>query len=117
MRAGACSGLPTPPPDQDPQLLWALDWLDRILTEVLVRDLDAPPLAWPAIERLYRGRPSDSAPWSILRRECVAGQLGLDLLYASDAEWMDDGMFSRQAHRGIPRSPRSHRRPCRVVTR
>jgi len=90
-------GLPTSPPGQDPQLLWALDWLDRILAEVLGRDLDSPPLAWPAIERLYRGRPSDSAPWSILRRECASGQLGLDMLYPSDAEWMDDGMFSRQA--------------------
>jgi hypothetical protein len=90
-------GLPTAPPQHDPQLLWALDWLDRILAEVLGRDLDSPPLAWPAIEQLHRGRPSDSAPWSILRRECMAGQLGLDMLYPSDAEWMDDGMFSRQA--------------------
>ena len=90
-------GLPTPPPDRDPQLLWALDWLDRVLLEVLGRDLDAAPLDWPAIERLYRGRPSNIAPWSILRRECAAGQLDLGPLSADDAEWMDDGMFSRQA--------------------
>jgi hypothetical protein len=90
-------GLPTRPPEHDPQLLWALDWLDHILAAALDRDLDAPPLAWAAIEQLHRGRPSDSAPWSILRRECVAGQLGLDMLYAEDAEWMDDGMFSRHA--------------------
>ena len=90
-------GLPTRPPEHDPQLLWAVDWLDRILAAVLDRDLDSPPLAWPAIERLYRGRPSDSAPWSILRRECAAGQLPLDLLLPGEAEWMDDGMFSRHA--------------------
>jgi hypothetical protein len=90
-------GLPTAPPAHDPQLLWALDWLDRVLTLVLDRDLDSTPLSWSAIEQLHRGRPSDSAPWSILRRECAAGELGLDSLSASDAEWMDDGMFSRQA--------------------
>ena len=90
-------GLPTAPPEHDSQLLWALDWLDRVLGEVLVRDLGAPPLAWPTIEQLHRGRPSSSAPWSILRRECAVGQLDLGLLAASDADWMDDGMFSRQA--------------------
>ncbi|MEO5839952.1 MAG: hypothetical protein ABIQ73_27625 [Acidimicrobiales bacterium] len=90
-------GLPTAPPDRDPQLLWAIDWLDRILTAVLDRELDAPPLPWSTIEQLHRGRPSDSAPWSILRRECAAGELDLVSLPADDAEWMDDGMFSRQA--------------------
>ncbi|MEO8695289.1 MAG: hypothetical protein ABI658_17320 [Acidimicrobiales bacterium] len=90
-------GLPTEPPAHDPQLLWALDWLDRVLTEVLDRDLDSTPLPWSTIEQLHRGRPSDSAPWSILRRECAAGELDLDSLSASDAEWMDDGMFSRHA--------------------
>ena len=90
-------GLPTAPPDHDPQVLWAVDWLDRILAMLLDRDLDSKPPAWPAIEQLYRGRPSDSAPWSILRRECAAGHLPLDLLFPGEAEWMDDGMFSRQA--------------------
>ena len=90
-------GLPTSPPDRDPQLLWALDWLDRILTKVLDRDLDSSPLGWPEIEQLHRGCPSASAPWSILRRQCAAGLLDLGTLSASDAEWMDDGMFSRQA--------------------
>jgi hypothetical protein len=64
---------------------------------LLDRDLDSRAPAWPAIERLYRGRSSDSAPWSILRRECAAGHLPLDLLFPGEAEWMDDGMFSRQA--------------------
>ena len=90
-------GLPTAPPEHDPQLLWAVDWLDRILAKLLDRDLDSRPPAWAAIEQLYRGRPSESAPWSILRRECAAGHLPLDLLFPGEAEWMDDGMFSRQA--------------------
>ena len=95
-------GLATSPPDTDPQLLWALDWLDRVLAEVLGRDLGSPPPAWTQIHHLHRGRSSISAPWSIVRRECAAGQLEIGRLPARDAEWMDDGMFSRQVITAYP---------------
>ena len=90
-------GLPTPPPETDTNLLWALDWLDRVLAAVLGRDLDSPPPAWPAIHVMHRGRSPRVAPWSILRRECAVGQLEIGQIAPSDAQWMDDGMFSRQA--------------------
>ncbi|TML14172.1 MAG: hypothetical protein E6G39_08795 [Actinobacteria bacterium] len=90
-------GLPTSPPEADTQLLWALDWLDRVIADVIGRDLGAPPLGWRAIDLLHRGRPSRVAPWSIIRRECAAGLLEIGGISASDAQWMDDGMFSRQA--------------------
>lgn len=95
-------GLPTPQPETNPQLLWALDWLDRVLAAVIGRDLDSPALAWPAIHQMHRGRSSIAAPWSILRRECAAGQLDIGDVSAADAEWMDDGMFSRQSIAAYP---------------
>ena len=95
-------GLPTSPPDADPQVLWGLDWLDRVVTEVVGRDLGATPLAWPEIRLLHRGRSSCTAPWSILRRECAAGNLEIADLSTADAQWMDDGMFSRQSIAAYP---------------
>jgi hypothetical protein len=95
-------GLPTPPPSFDPASFWSIDWLDRVLTEVLRRDLDAPRLSWSAVERLHRGRSSDVAPWAILRRECASGQLAIGGLSPSTATWMDDGMFSRQVVASYP---------------
>jgi hypothetical protein len=95
-------GIPTAPPDADPQLLWGLDWLDAILSSAVGRDLGSAPLAWSQIRKLHRGRASHSAPWSILRRECAAGHLDIGELSARDADWMDDGMFSRQAIAAYP---------------
>ena len=95
-------GLPTRPPVAQPTTLWAVDWLDRVLAEVLRRDLGAPPLSWPAVERLHRGRNPDIAPWSILRRECAAGQLAIAGISPAVAEWMDDGLFSRQVIAAYP---------------
>jgi hypothetical protein len=95
-------GLPTPPPVDDPSRFWTVDWLDRVLAEVLRRDLGAPPITWEAVERLHRGRHPDVAPWAILRRECAAGQLSVGGLSSSAASWMDDGMFSRQVVAAYP---------------
>lgn len=95
-------GLPTRPPVARTAALWAVDWLDRVLAEVLCRDLGAPPLSWPAVERLHRGRDADVAPWSILRRECAAGQLTIGGVTPAIAEWMDDGLFSRQVIAAYP---------------
>lgn len=90
-------GLPTRPPVADTATFFTVDWLDRVLAEVLHRDLDAPPLSWPAVQRLHRGRDRTVAPWSILRRECAAGQLTIAGVTPATAEWMDDGMFSRES--------------------
>jgi hypothetical protein len=95
-------GLPTPPATIDPTVMWSIDWLDRVLVEVLRRDLDAPPLTWPAVERLYRGRDRDAAPWAILRRECACGLLAIGGIDPATAAWMDDGMFSRQVIASYP---------------
>ena len=95
-------GIPTSPPDADPQLLWGLDWLDRVLASVVGRDLGSRPLTWPEVRCLHRGRSSSNAPWSILRRECAAGQLDIAGLSPCEAEWMDDGMFSRQSITSYP---------------
>jgi len=95
-------GLPTEPADADPQLLWGLDWLDRILASVVSRDLGSLPLTWPEVRQLHRGRTSRHAPWSIVRRECAAGQLDVAGIPPYVAEWMDDGMFSRQAIASYP---------------
>ena len=95
-------GLPTRPPMADPTTLFTVDWLDRVLAEVLRRDLGAPPLSWHAVDRLHRGRNADVAPWSIVRRECAAGQLAIAGVTPAIAEWMDDGMFSRQAIAAYP---------------
>jgi hypothetical protein len=95
-------GLPTRPPTVPTAALWAVDWLDRVLAEVLGRDLGAPPLSWPAVERLHRRRDGDVAPWSILRRECAAGQLTIGGVTPAIAAWMDDGLFSRQVIAAYP---------------
>ena len=97
MRAGGCSVFPRRRPATTRNCCGRSTGSTSSSPKCSSRDLDSPPLAWPAVERLYRGRPSDSAPWSILRRECAAGHLPIDLLFPTDAEWMDDGMFSRQA--------------------
>jgi hypothetical protein len=92
-------GLPTPPPDRDPQLLWALDWLDRVLIEVLGRDLDSAPLDWPAIEQLYRGRPSNVARGRSFDASGAAGQLDLGPLTRTMPSGWTTACSVRQASR------------------
>jgi hypothetical protein len=90
-------GLPTEGPRQATTLLWILDWLDRALSCALQHDLGAAPPTWAELASLDRGRPESSSPWSILRREVVAGELEIAGIDAEAAQWMDDGLFCREA--------------------
>lgn len=94
--------LPTAPPTAPTDELWALDWLDRMLAEVLARDLGEPPPSWTALRRLDRRRPASEFPWAILRRLCSDGSLSIGGVPPYQAAWMDDGMFSREVIAAYP---------------
>jgi hypothetical protein len=109
-------GLSTPDPPPDSTALWALQWLDGIVTRVArgerMRGLVAAALAHPAIELVAQHDPRllDEAvarlvrlgelmgrqrPWSRLRAAAADGTWAVEDLSADGAAWMDDGMFAR----------------------
>lgn len=111
-------GLRTPDPSHDVAELWALQWLDHVLAAAALRSPGAEPLSWPDVaarhpaaalagrDRVLRtlvdhdlarlGRAfARATSWSMLRTECVAGRWRVAGLSAADAEWLDDGSFSR----------------------
>jgi hypothetical protein len=109
-------GLATPPPPEDSTELWALVWLDNIVTRVArgerLRGLVAAAHAHPAVEMVAEHDPDlvDEAvlrlvrlgvmlghgrPWPKLRAACAAGEWLVEGLSPEGAAWMDDGMFAR----------------------
>lgn len=111
-------GLPTPDPSHDVAELWALQWLDDVLTAAALRTPGAEPLSWSDVaarhpaaalagrDRVLRtlidhdlarlGRAfARVTSWSMLRSECAAGRWRVPGLSAADAAWLDDGSFSR----------------------
>jgi hypothetical protein len=109
-------GLPTPAPPPDSTALWALQWLDGVVSRVArgerMRGLVAAARAHPAIELVAEHDPRlvDEAiarlvrlgslmgrqrPWSRLRQACADGTWSVDDLTPAGAAWMDDGMFAR----------------------
>ena len=109
-------GLPTPAPPPDSTALWALQWLDGVVTRVArgerMLGLVAAARAHPAVEMVAEHDPRmvDEAigrlvrlgalmgvqrPWSRLRQACVDGTWSVDDLTPAGAAWMDDGAFAR----------------------
>jgi hypothetical protein len=109
-------GLPTPPPPPDSTALWALQWLDGIVTRVArgerMRGLVAAAHAHPAVELVAQHEPrlvdeavgrlvrlgalmGEQREWPRLRRACADGTWVVDDLAPEGAAWMDDGMFAR----------------------
>ncbi|MDH4170486.1 MAG: hypothetical protein OEW42_12945 [Acidimicrobiia bacterium] len=99
-------GQPTAPPPHGTARLAAGLWLDGILRALLDRELDAPPLSWPACQAHLTPRPltgdqllafgstfAERWPWAIIRRVAIAQPI----LHLPDgaAEWLDDGSFAR----------------------
>jgi hypothetical protein len=109
-------GLPTPAPPADSTALWALQWLDGVVSRVArgerMRGLVAAARAHPAVELVADHDPRlvDEAiarlvrlgslmgvqrPWPRLRQACADGTWSVDGVTAAGASWMDDGMFAR----------------------
>jgi hypothetical protein len=109
-------GLATSPPPPDSTALWALQWLDGIVTRVArgerMRGLAAAALAHPAIELVAEHEPRmvDEAvgrlvrlgqlmgrqrPWSRLHQAAADGTWAVEDLSPEGAAWMDEGMFAR----------------------
>jgi hypothetical protein len=116
-------GLPTPAPASDTCELWALLWVEAVLRRSLT---EARTLSWPDVvgefpsyrfvaegdpplanlldEHLVElGRASARAwPWAQLLRSCRQGKLSGFGVDATDADWMDEGMFSREVLGNLP---------------
>lgn len=112
-------GLPSTAPAERTVTLWALVWLDRLLTAFAATSGTSPRLGWPdaagrhpAVElgcsrgsAAHHLAPADVArlgemlgrayDWSDLRRACGRGAWPVPELPAELARWMDDGIFSR----------------------
>lgn len=109
-------GLATAPPPDDSTELWALLWLDGLITRIgrgeRIRGLVAAAHAHPAIELVAEHEPHllDEAvarlvrlgtlmgshrPWPKLREAAAAGEWAVEGLTADAAAWMDDGLFAR----------------------
>jgi hypothetical protein len=91
-------GLPTPPPESRPEELTAADWLDAVAEgRASADDPPEPPASWEDIR------------WAVITgRRIVPG------LSATDAAWMDTGMFARWMSGTYPRT-RDHLAAVRRV--
>jgi hypothetical protein len=94
-------GLPTPAVEHRVALWLAFDWLDRTLAAVLAADIGEPP-DWPTIAALDPGPMYAGLSWAQLRHGCASGALAVLGVDPVGAEWMDDGMFSREAIAAYP---------------
>ena len=115
--------LPTAPPSHDVAELWALQWIDAVLSTAH-RD-PGRSLRWPQVARLHPAArvasrdpllasllPRDLVrlgrafarvtPWSFLRHDCAVGRWSVEGIDPSAAAWMDDGMFSRWTMQQFP---------------
>jgi hypothetical protein len=114
-------GLSTEPPRSPVIELWATLWLERVLSDVLADPGSRtwPELAWafpafgvlsgvrspaPTVEAVVAaGDAAQVWTWGDLRRLHAAGPVPSFGIEPADADWMDDGMFSREALGGLPR--------------
>lgn len=118
-------GQPTEPPTTAPSALWNALWLDAVVTWVLERP--AGPHPWPVVASLHPagtllGIPADRLGidgvldeaarqlaaqrcWADARAAVAAGSIRVPGLDAADAEWFDDGAFSRAALEELPEVP------------
>ena len=119
-------GLPTAPPERSTLEVWALVWLDRVITDRAADDESGPPPRWadiaayhPAVSVLlsddedWRDKAAlslgrlgevlaDVHSWSVLRAACSAGEWPVADIPADVAAWLDDGSFSRWVLGGYP---------------
>ncbi len=104
--ADACRrvlGLATAPALCGPEIWFGLRWIDRVLAAVLDADLGAPP-PWAALDSLDEharacspARARARATWRGLRTACALGEIEIPGIAPCAAQWMDDGMFGREA--------------------
>ncbi len=87
-------GLRTAPATCGPRVWYLLLWIDRVLAAVLGADLGHPP-SWENLISLER-TPSPST-WRGVRAACAGGRIEVPGISPSGANWMDDGMFGREA--------------------
>ncbi len=114
-------GLPTDDPQAPVIELWATLWLERVLVDLLAepRSPSWTQLAWsfPAFGVLSGCDPAATVTvdslvavghaaqlwgWGELRRLQAAGTTSSFGITPADAQWMDDGMFSREALGALP---------------
>jgi hypothetical protein len=93
--------LPTAPPQHSTALWSALHWLDAVLATVLAADLGERP-SWAELAALDVASAYATRPWRDARDACAVGRLGVPGIDPAAAEWMDDGMFSREAISAYP---------------
>lgn len=109
-------GLPTPPPASPVDLLWACHWLERVLSVAAEHPREVT--TWPRVAAHHAAVPrasmadraapetadalvlagrwfAEQSPWTSLRDQAARGERRFEALTASQARWMDDGMFSR----------------------
>ena len=96
-------GLATAPALCGPEIWFGLRWIDRVLAAVLHADLGAPP-PWATLESLDEharacspARVPPRTTWRGLRTACALGELEIPGIAPCAAQWMDDGMFGREA--------------------
>jgi hypothetical protein len=111
--------LPTTPPERSTIELWALVWLDRVVSARAADEATGPLPQWadiaachPAVAVLLSddqewgaeaaqnlGRLgsllADVHSWPVLRAACSAGEWPVDDIPPDVAAWLDDGSFSR----------------------
>lgn len=90
-------GLPTPPPEFPPAEVTAADWLDAVADNAaLVREPPVPYSDWEDVR------------WDVITRKRIGN------MTATDAAWMDTGMFARWMAATYPR-PADHLAAVRRV--
>ena len=111
-------GLPTPEPPAATGLLWALRWLDAVVTDATSRCRRRGSPTWPEVAALHpavtalRGDAGDEPPapqalgglarqleawrdWAVVRKACATGASTEPEVDAEVAAWLDDGAFAR----------------------
>ena len=96
-------GLGTLPSVCGPEVWLGLRWVDRVLATVLDADLGSPP-PWSLLAALDdlapppgSREPYRSFSWRALRTACALGEIEVPGISPCTADWMDDGMFGREA--------------------
>ena len=131
-------GLATAPPRCSSIELWALVWLDRVLSAVGVAEPGSRP-RWRAVAELHpavalvvhddthwRGQAADNIvrlgellaevhSWPVLRASCAAGEWPVDDVTPAVADWLDDGAFSRWVLGGFPPIEQLAQAACAAV--
>jgi hypothetical protein len=89
-------GLRTDPAEESTGLYWVLELFERVLQTALAADLGDPPGRSDLVP-LVPSAADRGLPWAILRRQCALGQRAVAGISPVAADWMDDGMFAREA--------------------